>query len=413
MANKAYRSIATGNWSNSGNTVWQVYSVAYDSGTSSFPTGGAWALAGANVYPTSDDFVWIQGANVVTYDLGTAVTGSFKQISRQIAAHIGYAGTVAQPGTGGSDASTGYIVPAATATSTIRSIYYIIGSGLGGTIGFFTITGNNVTLNAGLSSGSSYFCEGTGTSKILDVNSGLSNTSATITTDTTLKSGGTSANIRLASVGNYTITCSSIDLTNSTTTFIDTVTLSPTLTINGDLYGSNGSTVACISGSGNPTITINGSTYAGVQGACIWYTSSSYATGSVTVTGNIRNHGLSGATPSGQTNAIIGSQIRPQSSTIFYFNFSGISTSFSTSATPSAAAIWNYLTSNATTAGSLGKLIVDNLNATVSSRATQTSVDTIDDFLDTEIAAIKTSTDRIPTNPASVQSTGEQIATIN
>jgi hypothetical protein len=88
-------------------------------------------------------------------------------------------------------------------------------------------------------------------------------------------------------------------------------------------------------------------------------------------------------------------------------------------------------TSNATTAGSLGKLIVDNLNATVSSRASQTSVDTLTTYVDTEVGAIKaktdnlpantasqlttiqTATDRIPTNPASVQSTGDQIATIN
>lgn len=57
-----------------------------------------------------------------------------------------------------------------------------------------------------------------------------------------------------------------------------------------------------------------------------------------------------------------------------------------------AAEFWAYLTSNATTSGSLGKLIVDNLNA--------------------KVGDVKTSTDRIPTNPASVQSTGDQIATL-
>jgi hypothetical protein len=40
-------------------------------------------------------------------------------------------------------------------------------------------------------------------------------------------------------------------------------------------------------------------------------------------------------------------------------------------------------------AGTAGKIIGDNLNATVSSRASQASVDTIDDFLDTEIADIR------------------------
>jgi len=47
---------------------------------------------------------------------------------------------------------------------------------------------------------------------------------------------------------------------------------------------------------------------------------------------------------------------------------------------------------------------LSNLNATVSSRATQTSVDTIDDFVDTEVAAIKAKTDLIPASPAAVGS---------
>jgi hypothetical protein len=58
--------------------------------------------------------------------------------------------------------------------------------------------------------------------------------------------------------------------------------------------------------------------------------------------------------------------------------------------------IWDALTSALTTASSIGKLLVDNVNATISSRASQTSVDTVDDFLDTEIAAIKTKTDLLP-----------------
>ena len=47
-------------------------------------------------------------------------------------------------------------------------------------------------------------------------------------------------------------------------------------------------------------------------------------------------------------------------------------------------------------AGSAGKLLADNLDAKVSTRSTQTSVDTVDDFLDTEIVAIKTKTDNLP-----------------
>lgn len=89
-------------------------------------------------------------------------------------------------------------------------------------------------------------------------------------------------------------------------------------------------------------------------------------------------------------------------------------------------AIWDALTSALTTAGSIGKLIVDNLNATVSSRlasasytapldaaGTRTAVglasanlDTqiaaIDDYIDTEVAAIKAKTDNLPASPAAV-----------
>lgn len=56
-------------------------------------------------------------------------------------------------------------------------------------------------------------------------------------------------------------------------------------------------------------------------------------------------------------------------------------------------AIWDALTSALTTVGSIGKLLVDNVNATITSRASQTSVDTVDDFLDTEIAAILAAVD--------------------
>ncbi len=54
-----------------------------------------------------------------------------------------------------------------------------------------------------------------------------------------------------------------------------------------------------------------------------------------------------------------------------------------------AAAVWDRLTSALTTVGSAGKLLVDNLNATVSSRASQTTLDAVDDFVDTEITDIR------------------------
>jgi len=65
--------------------------------------------------------------------------------------------------------------------------------------------------------------------------------------------------------------------------------------------------------------------------------------------------------------------------------------------TPSAstaAEFWGYLITNPefSTTNAIGKLIKDNLNA--------------------KVGDVKTSTDRIPTNPASVQSTGDQIATL-
>lgn len=75
-----------------------------------------------------------------------------------------------------------------------------------------------------------------------------------------------------------------------------------------------------------------------------------------------------------------------------------------------ADAVWDEDATGHQTQGTFGQAIGDpgadtdtiwaltntNLNATVSSRASQTSVDTIDDFLDTEIVAIKAVTDALP-----------------
>ena len=95
-----------------------------------------------------------------------------------------------------------------------------------------------------------------------------------------------------------------------------------------------------------------------------------------------------------------------------------------------AGVIWNILTSTLTTVGSIGKLLVDNVNATISSRSTYAGTDTpgtttllarvptdpadasdiaasfttvngkldaIDNFVDTEVGAIKTTTDKLDT----------------
>ena len=50
--------------------------------------------------------------------------------------------------------------------------------------------------------------------------------------------------------------------------------------------------------------------------------------------------------------------------------------------------------------GSVVGLTAANLDATITSRASQASLDTLDDFVDTEVAAIKAKTDNLPSDPA-------------
>lgn len=57
-------------------------------------------------------------------------------------------------------------------------------------------------------------------------------------------------------------------------------------------------------------------------------------------------------------------------------------------------------------AGTAGKIVGDNINATISSRASQTSVDTVDDLLDTEVAAIKADTAAILIDTAEIGTAG-------
>jgi hypothetical protein len=116
-----------------------------------------------------------------------------------------------------------------------------------------------------------------------------------------------------------------------------------------------------------------------------------------------------------------------------------------------ATAIWNTLTSALTTVGSIGKLLVDNIDAKISSitgggggsdpwltplpgsytagtagnilgnrldvavstRATQTSVDTLATYVDTEVAAIKTKTDNLPADPASAGTINTSFSGVN
>jgi hypothetical protein len=62
------------------------------------------------------------------------------------------------------------------------------------------------------------------------------------------------------------------------------------------------------------------------------------------------------------------------------------------SAAGTAGDPWTTALPGAYGAGTAGKIIGDNINAAISSRASQTSVDTVDDLLDTELAAVKTDT---------------------
>lgn len=79
------------------------------------------------------------------------------------------------------------------------------------------------------------------------------------------------------------------------------------------------------------------------------------------------------------------------------------STGAGLNAAGSAGDPWSTALPGAYTSGQAGKILGDNLNATVSSRASQTSVDTVDDLLDTEVAAIKTVVDAIEVDTQDIQ----------
>jgi hypothetical protein len=416
MADKAYRSLATGNWNNSTGTIWAVYSGTWN-GTSF--NAGTWSTAAANDYPTASDFVWIQGANVVTYDT-TAIsaigTSTLKQISRQTAVHASYSGTVAQPGTGGSDATTGYIAISTTGVQSLKANYNIIGTGLTSTTGLFTVSTSTITLTIGATSGVSSFCEGTGVSNSLVVVTGLTNTTVNMTSSTDLKSGGTSANIRLVSATTLNLS-GNVDLTNSTISLIDCFTGQSSITVTGNLQGSNsGFGAYCITATNTtttpPTAIINGNVLAGTQSPCINIPVSS--TNYVQVSGNVRNYGIASGSISGQHNAIVGTSVRMTSTTSeIRYNIGGETLFRVGSSTSTASEFWNvYQIPASPLSGTFGALIKSYLDTTVSSRATQTSVDTLATYVDTEVASIKTATDRIPTNPSSIESVGSQLSSL-
>ena len=71
------------------------------------------------------------------------------------------------------------------------------------------------------------------------------------------------------------------------------------------------------------------------------------------------------------------------------------STGAGLSAAGAAGDPWSTALPGAYGAGTAGKIVGDNVNATISSRASQTSLDTLDDYVDTEVGAIKTKTDQL------------------
>ncbi|SOD42352.1 hypothetical protein [Nitrosovibrio sp. Nv4] len=82
------------------------------------------------------------------------------------------------------------------------------------------------------------------------------------------------------------------------------------------------------------------------------------------------------------------------------------STGYALNASGSAGDPWATALPGAYGAGTAGKIMGDNINATISSRASQTSVDTVDDLIDTEVAAIKTVVDAILVDTAVIGAAG-------
>lgn len=87
------------------------------------------------------------------------------------------------------------------------------------------------------------------------------------------------------------------------------------------------------------------------------------------------------------------------------------STGNALNAAGSAGDPWSTALPGAYGAGTAGKIIGDNINATISSRASQTSLDTLDDYVDTEVAAIKAKTDNLPADPADASDISASFAT--
>jgi hypothetical protein len=84
-------------------------------------------------------------------------------------------------------------------------------------------------------------------------------------------------------------------------------------------------------------------------------------------------------------------------STFAVIAFDAIVGATAPTAAQNATAVWQDLLagSDFSTASSIGKLLKDDIDAAISTRASQTSLDTLDDYVDTEVAAIKAKTDQL------------------
>ena len=74
---------------------------------------------------------------------------------------------------------------------------------------------------------------------------------------------------------------------------------------------------------------------------------------------------------------------------------------------------WNILLPGAYAAGTAGNILGTRLDAAVTTRATQTSVDTIAGYVDTEVAAIKSKTDNLPSDPADASDISARFDTLS
>lgn len=94
-------------------------------------------------------------------------------------------------------------------------------------------------------------------------------------------------------------------------------------------------------------------------------------------------------------------------------HLTGGSTGAALNGVGSAGDPWTTALPGAYGSGTAGFILGTNLDAAVSSRASQTSLDTLDDYVDTEVAAIKAKTDNLPADPADASDIASSFTTVN